>query len=311
MLFRKLCSAVAATAMSLIVNQSPVHAGVLDNSVTGTVSDGNASIPYRLFTPQDTAVGQKVPLILYLHGMGERGTDNTAQTSWIGNLTSKTSSGQYAAYVLAPQIDTNMWFASSTSTPTEAMSLTMTALHQAMNNPSVDTSRVYVTGASMGAFGTWDILRKDPGVFAAAVPMSGGGDPSTASEIASTPIWAFHGSADSVVSVDTTRNMIAALQAAGGSPNYTEIEGGDHAIWPNVFADAGNTLYPWLFSQHLGDSLDSAASSDFASTSSYSAVGPAPVAVISAVPEPTGLAIVSLGGIALLVRRKRAVAVSL
>jgi poly(3-hydroxybutyrate) depolymerase len=180
MLFKKLRLAVTTTALAVVCLVSPLQAGVLDHSVAGSVSDGSASIPYRLFEPQNTAPGQKVPLILYLHGMGDRGTDNTAQTTWMGNLTARTSSGQYAAYVLAPQIDTNMWFSSSTSAPTEAMSLTMMALHQAMNNPNIDTSRVYVTGASMGAFGTWDILRRDPGVFAAAVPMSGGGDPSTA-----------------------------------------------------------------------------------------------------------------------------------
>ena len=303
MLFKKLRLAVTTTALAVVCLVSPLQAGVLDHSVAGSVSDGSASIPYRLFEPQNTAPGQNVPLILYLHGMGDRGTDNTAQTTWMGNLTAKTSSGQYAAYVLAPQIDTNMWFSSSTSAPTEAMSLTMMALHQAMNNPTIDTSRVYVTGASMGAFGTWDILRRDPGVFAAAVPMSGGGDPSTAADIKGTPIWAFHGSADSVVSVDTTRNMIVALKAAGGSPNYTEIAGADHVIWPTVFADASNTLYPWLFSQHLGDSVDAATTNDFATAPSFAA--PAPVAVVGAVPEPTALALITLGGMAILARRRR------
>src|SRR5947209_4432988 len=94
-------------------------------SIAGSVSDGSETIPYQLYQPQNTAPGQKVPLILYMHGMGERGTDNTAQTTWMGNLTAKTASGQYAAYVLAPQINTNMWFASSGSAPSEAMSLTM------------------------------------------------------------------------------------------------------------------------------------------------------------------------------------------
>ena len=303
-MFRKLCFFIGSISCSVLPFTASVHATDLSNSIAGSVSDGTASIPYRLFQPQGQTSGHKVPLVLFLQGMGDRGTDNVSQTNWMENLANKTRSGAYSAYVLAPQISKSMWFSSSTDQPTEAMSLTMRALHQAMKNPNVDTSRIYVTGVSMGGFGTWDILRRDPGTFAAAVPMSGGGDPSTAALIKDTPIWAFHGSADNVVSVDTTRNMIQALNDTGGTPHYTEIAGGGHVIWPEVYQDAGNTLYPWLFSQHLGNGIDTGLAIHSVFPLSAVAAPASAVAVTAAVPEPASLGLVIIGGLALL-RRKR------
>ncbi len=305
-MFRKLCFLIGSVSLSMLSTASSKAAADLSNSIAGSVSDGTASIPYRLFQPQGEAPGQKVPLILYLHGMGERGTDNVSQTTWMGNLAAKTSSGQYAAYVLAPQINTSMWFSSNSNTPSEAMSLTLQALHQAMNNPNVDTSRIYVTGVSMGGFGTWDILRRDPKTFAAAVPMSGGGDPSTASAIKDTPVWAFHGSADNVVSVDSTRNMVAALTDAGGSLNYTEVAGGGHVIWPEMYQDAGNTLYSWLFSQRLGNGVDPTLVPEPVAASSAAAVAQVEVtAAVVAVPEPASIGLMLLGGVTLLRRNRK------
>src|SRR4051794_28334589 len=165
----------------------------LSTSVTGSVSDGSSSLPYRLFEPQGLPTGQKAPLVLFLHGMGDSGTDNIAQTRLMGGLVNATQSGQYASYVLAPQIDTHSWFQSFSSTPTEAMKLTIDALKKGINTENIDTSRVYVTGLSMGGMGTWDILGREPKMFAAAVPMSGGADLKTASKIKDVPIWAFHG----------------------------------------------------------------------------------------------------------------------
>ena len=268
----------------------------LSHSVTGSVSDGSASIPYRLFEPSGTTAGEKLPLVLFLHGMGERGTDNVKQTTWMSGLVHATQSGPFASYVLAPQIDPSGWFRSYGSKPTESMSLTIKALKQVMSSENVDTSRVYVTGLSMGGMGTWDILGREPGLFAAAVPMSGGGDTRTAGAIKNTPIWAFHGGADPIVSVDDTRNMIDALRAAGGSPRYTEIAGAGHTIWNDVYADASNTLYPWLFSQRLGEPsalLDAAP------------VEAAMVAASDVVPEPGTVGVLVIVAGAFLGRRTR------
>jgi predicted peptidase len=289
---RRVVGLLGGVVLGLCAN-SAVAGTDLSNSLTGSVADGSSSLPYRLFEPTGVAPGQKLPLVLFLHGMGERGTDNVAQTTWMGGLVNATRSGQYASYVLAPQIDTNSWFQSFSDKPTEAMSLTIQALKQVISTQNVDTSRVYVTGLSMGGMGTWDILSREPKLFAAAVPMSGGGDTRTASEIKDTPIWAFHGSADNVVPERATTDMIQALRDAGGSPSFTEIEGGGHEIWDGVYADAGNTLYPWLFSQHLGDTTDVAASAS------------AMVSVPDSVPEPGTFAVLTIAGVTLLGRRRR------
>jgi len=263
--------------------------------VTGSVSDGGDTLGYRLFSPTGIAPGAKAPLIVYLHGMGERGTDNVAQTTWMGGLLNATQSGQYASYVLAPQIDTNQWFQSFSSKPTEGMSLTIDALKQVMSTQNIDPSRVYVTGISMGAMGAWDILAREPKLFAAAVPISGAGDPKTAVAIKNIPIWDFHGSADPLVPVSATREMISALQSAGGSPKYTEIAGAGHEIWDPIYEDSGDTLYRWLFSQHL-------AAADAGQPISS---GEVTAQVVAGVPEPTSITMLLLIGAGTLARRSR------
>jgi predicted esterase len=221
----------------------------LTGSVTGSVTDGVKTIPYRLYKPSGVPVGQKVPLILYLHGRDERGTDNVKHTTWLRGIVSNTKSGQYAAYVLAPQIDPSMWFQSYNGSETQAMKLTIQAVRQVMATENVDPSRIYVTGVSMGGMGAWDAIKWEPNLFAAAVPMSGYANPNTASTIKDIPIWAFHGSNDTIVNVSGTRNIINAIRAAGGTPKYTEVAGGGHVIWDPIYFDASNTLFPWLFGQ--------------------------------------------------------------
>jgi predicted peptidase len=219
-------------------------------------------------------------------------------------LAQHTRSGQFAAKILAPQLDVDMTFTGPGRRPTEAMSLTMLALQQEMHDPEVDTSRIYVTGLSMGAFGTWDILNRAPKVFAAAVPMSGGGNPATAANIKDVPVWAFHGSDDSVVPVQTTRDMIAALEAAGGTPRYTELAGADHTIWDSVYADADNTLYPWLFSKSaLGPVDPGQLNTDLVFTTGGTGGTPDPVSD-SSTPEPTSMGLLALAGMGLLGRRR-------
>jgi predicted peptidase len=287
---------LGGAVVGLCANVTPAAGADLSHSVTGSVSDGWAALPYRLFEPAAAPAGQKLPLVLFLHGMGDRGTDNVAQTTWMSGLVHATQSGPYASYVLAPQIDTSGWFQSFSDKPTESMALTIKALKDVIKTQNVDTSRVYVTGLSMGGMGTWDILGREPNLFAAAVPMSGGGDKRTAAAIKDTPIWAFHGGADPIVSVDDTRGMIDALRAAGGSPRYTEIAGAGHEIWNDVYADASNTLYPWLFAQSRDGASPLAEAAPLES---------AMLAATDAVPEPGTIGVLVIAGAALLGRRAR------
>jgi predicted peptidase len=112
----------------------------------------------------------------------------------------------------------------------------------------VDTRRVYITGISMGGYGTWDAIERWPQDFAAAAPISGAGDPSQVSTVARLPVWAFHGTLDTTVPVAGSRDMIAALTAAGGHPLYTEYPNAKHDIWVRVYSDP--TFLAWLFAQH-------------------------------------------------------------
>jgi predicted esterase len=237
-------SLVGALVLSLAARATD-----LSNSFPSSVTDGKKTIPYRLFEPQLSSPSEKVPLILYLHGAGDHGHDNIGQTFWMNNLQIETLSGQYAAYIVAPQLDgVDNWY-SHNSKPTENERLTMAALENAMQLPNVDLSRVYITGVSLGSLGVFDLLRLYPKLFAAGLPMSYGGETKWAKKMKSIPLWAFQGAQDPYVPVGWMRNMIAALRKAGGHPLYTEFPDAGHFIWSDVYADP--QVYAWLFAQHL------------------------------------------------------------
>jgi predicted peptidase len=118
------------------------------------------------------------------------------------------------------------------------------------NEYRIDKDRIYLTGVSVGGYGTWDLVSRRPELFAAAIPVSGGGDPAQAAKLAKLPIWAFHGGADPLVPVERARDMIAALKKAGGEPKYTEYKGVGHDAWTPRYRD--NEVLDWLFAQKKG-----------------------------------------------------------
>jgi predicted peptidase len=222
----------------------------LSQSYAGVASDGTTSLPYRFFSPQGLAAGQKVPLILYLHGLGDSGTDNVAQTSFIEQLRGNTTSGQYAAYLLAPQVPVGVLWAIDQKNPTAVESLVVTLIKSLLPyHKDIDPKRIYITGVSSGSQGAWDLMQRFPKFFAAGVPISAGINPNVAPRLKGIPIWAFHGAADESVYVESTRVMIRAMIAAGESPWYTEIPGGGHAIFDQVYSMPA--LYAWWFAKHL------------------------------------------------------------
>jgi predicted peptidase len=131
----------------------------------------------------------------------------------------------------------------------DPLRLTMALVASLETEYPVDTNRLYVTGLSMGGYGTWDAIQRFPAKFAAAVPVCGGGDATAAKAIAKVPVWAFHGAKDTAVKPERSRDMIAALKAAGGAPKYTEYPDVGHNSWVNAY----NTpeLYEWMFAQKL------------------------------------------------------------
>jgi len=219
---------------------------------------GGAKLLYRLFRPKAPAAGTKLPLVLFLHGAGERGDDNDAQLKH-GVKYFLDHQGDYPCTVVAPQVPKNeQWVATPWGNlkhtipekPTEPMRLTIDLLGALLKEfPDIDPKRIYVTGVSMGGFGTWDILMRLPKKIAAAVPICGGADEAGAQLIAKVPVWVFHGGADDVVKTVRSRNIVAALKSAGGAPKYTEYPGVGHLSWDQAYSESD--LFPWLFKQRL------------------------------------------------------------
>jgi predicted peptidase len=210
------------------------------------------SLPYRLLKPEKYDSKQTYPLVVFLHGMGERGDDNDAQLlHGVAEFAKPDNRQKYPCFLMAPQCPkTTTWAKFGMEfqkDPTEAMRLLLDSIPGLMKAFSIDEKRVYITGLSMGGFGTWDALVRRPNLFAAAVPICGGGDVKTAEQISKTPIWVFHGAKDNAVPVARSRTMVEALKKAGGDPKYTEYPDEGHASWVPAYKDAD--MLAWLFAQ--------------------------------------------------------------
>jgi predicted peptidase len=216
-----------------------------------------ALLPYRLLQPDDYDPKKVYPLVVFLHGAGERGEDNEAQLRHgVTEFASPQNRKRYPCFVAAPQCPAGQkwadvdWGAPShrmTPEPAGPTRLVLELIDQLQKSYPIDPRRIYLTGLSMGGFGTWDLLVRRPDLFAAAVPVCGGGDETQAAKIAHVPVWAFHGTLDDTVEVERSRNMIAALEKAGGRPRYTEYPDEGHFSW--VPAYRAPEMMRWLFAQ--------------------------------------------------------------
>jgi len=221
-----------------------------------TDADGK-TLPYRLLKPLNYNPKEKYPLVVFLHGAGERGDDNDKQlVHGVPEFLTPETRKDYPCFLIAPQCpDGKKWVEVDWSAeshkqpkePSEPMRLTLGLIDQMRKDYPIDGKRIYVTGLSMGGFGTWDVIARKPDLFAAAVPICGGADETTATKIVKIPIWAFHGAQDPAVKVSRTRHMIAALKKAGGEPKYTEYPDEGHASWVPAYKDAA--MMKWLFAQ--------------------------------------------------------------
>ncbi|HAM70989.1 MAG TPA: hypothetical protein DCM86_05040 [Verrucomicrobiales bacterium] len=210
------------------------------------------SLPYRLFVPQAGASGSGpaalYPLVLFLHGAGERGTDNFSQVAnWPQAMVfiSHANQSRFPLLFVAPQCPVSKTW--SDPDMLRALPLFLAALGAEF---PVDTNRLYVTGLSLGGIGSWDLLRVRPTLFAAAIPQSGAGDPTQVNLFKDVPIWNFHSASDSTVPVTFSQEMIQALRVAGGRPIYTEYASGGHGIWGQAYATPG--LVEWTLAQRRG-----------------------------------------------------------
>ena len=231
--------------------------GYAARTVTVTEAGQPVEFRYRLLRPPDIAANARYPLVLFLHGAGERGRDNEKQLKYLPTwMAEPAMQAKHPCFLLAPQCrDDERWvdvsWADMKSTPqgppTTDMIAVIAALEEVLRTEPVDPGRVYLTGLSMGGFGTWDLAARRPERFAAILPICGGGDEQTAARIAKLPIWCAHGDADEAVPVERSRNMIAAIRAVGGSPHFVEMPGVGHDSWTPTYRDPA--ALDWLFAQ--------------------------------------------------------------
>lgn len=218
-------------------------------------------LPYQISFPDNYDEMKQYPLLIFLHGAGERGTDNQNQLVHGKDFLVENTKSKYPAIVIAPQCPEYSFWANVKRQSIgsknkfdfeglEESSFAMNLLEQLINewlkSGQIDTKQVYIGGLSMGGMGTLELLWRMPNTFAAAFPICGGGDTNKTDRFAqNTAVWLFHGDSDSVVPVEFSREMYKTLKEKGCDVKYTEYKGVDHNSWDNAFKD--ENLFPWLF----------------------------------------------------------------
>ena len=221
------------------------------------------TLNYRILLPKDFDENRAYPLMLFLHGAGERGSNNESQLVHGSKLFLKENiRDSFPAIVVFPQCPKDDYWAqvevnrnvkpyafdyNLQNGATKSLNLVMEFISSYSNNQFVDKSRIYVGGLSMGGMGTYEILYRMPETFAAAFAICGGGDPEGAKNYAGkTKLWIFHGSVDDIVPPQLSLNMAKAILDFGGNPNLTFYSNDNHNSWDSAFAEPN--LIPWLFS---------------------------------------------------------------
>ena len=207
------------------------------------------TMQYRLMMPLDYDSSKKYPIVVCLHGSSGSGHDNVKQiaaclpAAWLANDENRK---KYPSILFVPQCPERKTWGGLKGAPS-VEDLVVEALRSLEKALPIDTARRYVAGNSMGGYGAWLLAGKYPELFAAAIPICGGGDPLLAQQLVNVPIWAFHGEKDMNVPVSGSRDVIDAVKKAGGNPTYTEFPHKAHDITKEVMATPG--LLDWLFAQ--------------------------------------------------------------
>lgn len=247
-----------ATALFLTSAMAASETGFLER----TAAAGSLTIPYTVYVPPRWTPERKWPVILFLHGAGERGNDGEKQTAVGLGRAIRLAPGRFPALVVFPQApEETRWIG-------EPAAAAMQALDETIAKFNGDPARVYLTGLSLGGYGTWHLALAHPDRFAALVPVCGGivragsatsvaqspltagaADPYafTARALRTIPVWMFHGADDTTVLPTESRRMADALRDAGGEVRYTEYAGVGHDSWTRAYAE--EDLWLWLFAQ--------------------------------------------------------------
>lgn len=206
----------------------------IKRSLRKTIS-WRAKCGYLLHLPPGYATGRKRwPLILFLHGAGERGTDlNLVKKHGVAKIVE--AQPDFPFIVVSPQCPTDGWWSSE---------LLAAILDEVEREYRVDNKRIYLTGLSMGGYGTWDLAMAQPHRFAALVPICGRGNPLRVHRIKHLPIWVFHGAKDKVVPLTNSVDLVRALRKCGAKPKFTIYPDAAHDSWTRTYSDP--RLYKWL-----------------------------------------------------------------
>ena len=229
---------------------------------------GNDTLNYRILKPKDFDKNKKYPLLLFMHGSGERGSDNQAQLKHGSSLFTEAANREnFKAFVVFPQCPTGDYWASITYSnegeglgfgfnkqgpPQKSLKMVLGLMDQLVKNPNVDPSRIYVMGLSMGGMATYELLQRRPELFAAAIPICGGANLENAGLYAkNTPVWIFHGTDDRVIHPKYSIEIAQAINEAGGSPRLNLYDNTGHDSWTRAFAEPD--FLSWLFSHKKAD----------------------------------------------------------
>ena len=213
---------------------------------------------WRMKSPQYPVKNRKYPLIVFLHGSGECGTDNKRHIRvGLPKLLNSLRVLNEQAIVMALQCQRGNWWVKRLAMqpsyrmakdPMPSMEVLMELIDHVKATKPVDPDRVYITGLSLGGFGTWEAIMRYPDVFAAAVPICGGGDLHEVKKLEKMPVWVFHGDKDKNVSVECARRMVKAMRDAGCRELfYTEYPGVKHNSWNRAYSD--QQMIAWLLEQ--------------------------------------------------------------
>lgn len=221
------------------------------SSLVAKIFTNSASqrLPYRLWVPTNHLDQAPLPLVIFLHGAGEVGNDNLRQLSvqpYALSVVSYQNQEQHPCFFVAPQCPSGRFWSDNVMVPGLG-----SLQEELIKQYPIDTNRIYVTGLSMGGYGTWALLLTWPDLYAAAAPICGGGVPNSAAVFKHVPIWNFHSANDGTVPVSNSRQMIDALRRAGGTPLYTEYASAGHGSWVPAYSTPA--LTEWMMSQRRGN----------------------------------------------------------
>ena len=229
----------------------------------------NHKMPYRLLSPTRIEKGEMYPLVIFLHGAGERGDDNISQLEHGSAIFSDTVNAEkYPSFVLFPQCKKKFWtegvtqktFMPGAKTPPISTTETtlMSLIHNIIANNPIDINRIYIIGLSMGGIATYDLVCRYPQLFAAAIPICGAVNPDRLPKARDVNFLIFHGEDDDEVPIICGREAYKALEEAGAKVEYVEFPGVGHECWDCAFDYP--SLLPWLYSQHKERQPESLAS---------------------------------------------------